>query len=742
MQLDPVTFEILRHRLWQVTDEMAVALSRVSGSPVTTDAGDYAVAIFTARGDVAVVGSGAPLHVSTTSSACKRILELFDPETDVEEGDMLLFNDPYRGCSHQPDLAIVAPLYHEGKLVAWSGTMTHAVDIGGMDSGAVSIRATSVYHEGVRFPGIKIVERGKLQKDVMLSIANMVREPGMVGLDLRAQIAANHVGHARLREIIGRFGCETIVEALVESLTYSETRLRARLRELPDGTWRHVEYLDHDGHTPRVYEARLAMTKEGDRLMFDFTGTSEQAAGFINSGLGATRGGIFCALIPMLAYDIPWNDGLLRPVELKVPEGTFLNPRFPAPVSQASTGGAYVSMNAASVTIGKMLGASEQYRDETFAVWRGGPTFVNLAGLNRDGSYFTTMLMDHGAGSGGARAFADGVDTGGLLMIPNGTCPNIERLELLFPVRYFFRRQASDTGGPGKYRGGMSGEYALVYDGPPGNSLELLFVGTGKDPAVSTGLFGGSPGCSLSTLIRRDSDAHALVAAGRLPLDLAEFSGELEDLPAKVLTHIDERDVLYSCWMGGGGYGDPLERDPRAVERDVALGLVSRSVAAEVYGVAIDPRSGSVNLGRTEVLRRAVRAARLDGREAGATPSGKPSETIERAQASRLVDRWGDGPRQRVSETIELRLEGQQVVATCSRCGHVYGPIEVHWKRRAVVAERPLAQVGPRMWPGSQFILREFSCPSCAVLADAEMTRPAEPFIEDEVRFQGRGEAG
>lgn len=721
--LDPVTFEILRHRLWQIADEMGVNLRRVSGSPVVTDASDFMCALYRADGDVVILGSGALMHVSTTSMVCKRVLEKYSRPAagqarrpGVREGDMYLFNDPYLAVAHQSDFSIISPIFFQGELVAWTGSMSHVADTGGIDPGGMCPRAETVFHEGIRFAGIRIVVGGEIQEDVFDSILGMVRDPGMVGLDMRAQIAANNTGRQRLLDLIGRYGLATVRAAMDELIHYSEARMRARLREIPDGTWRTVAYQDHDGQADRIYRVPLAMTKEGDTLTFDFTGTSDQAPGFANSTYWCTRAGLTCAIVPLLCYDIPWNQGVLKPVQVVIPEGSFLNPRFPAPVSMGSIGGANVAWNAATITISKMLGATEKYQEEVCAVWRGGASSVVGSGINRDGQFFSMMFFDHMAGGCGARAFADGVDTGGAIFLPRPMSPNVETFEMLYPVFYLYRRQAEDTGGPGRFRGGVGGEYGWIPQDALADKMTAVLLAMGLDPAVSTGLFGGYPANNISWCIVRNSDVHAWLERGDTPAWPHDLEGEMETLPAKGVVQVGPQDAFFVRWIGGGGYGDPLEREADRVRQDVEKGLVSPQVAREVYGVVLDPQTLEVDTGATHTHRSRVRQERLAQGQRGRDfrPAGGEN-----------------GPRRRLAECLELAHWDGGPVVQCRRCHHPLGPGGENWKSYAVYRESPLTRAGPKMKGDGRFILREFFCPACATLLETEMVQRGDPAIWD-----------
>ena len=706
--VDPITFEIVRHRLWQITDEMGISLERVSGSPVVTEAGDFLTALFLADGNPVISGTGIPLHWILAGVACKHILQRYSEDPGIGEGDIFFFNEPYLGAIHAPDALIIGPIHHKGELIGWTGTMCHLMDIGAIDAGGICPNAKDIFQEGFRTPGIKIVEGGRIRRDVLDTIANMVRDPGMVLLDIKAQIAASEVAKERMRELIDRYGMKTIRAVMNEMIEYSERGLRARLRELPDGVWQVVEYLDHDGVTDKIYKIMLELTKEGENITFDFTGTSEQAPGPINVTYYGTTAAVLAMVGILICYHIPWNQGIINTVKVIVPEGTWLNPKFPAPVSMSSSvGGAMLACHAASLAISRMLNSSDTYYEDGTAVWGGGILFPILSGINKDGKYFVSIFMDLMASGGGARTFADGVDTGGLLLCPGSICPNVERMELMYPILYLFRRQRMDSGGCGKYRGGVGGEYAFsLYDSPTGKAA-IVFCATGVEPAISIGLCGGHPGTTCGWDMLRGSDLWDRIKFGEIPEHLEELKGVHEALPAKGVTEISQGDVILVKMGAGGGYGDPLERDPELVRQDVIDELVSLENAQDIYGVVIDPNILLVDRNVTEQQRTKIRTARLEGCKA------KGLVHREREDMLRLTEYLG------VIDTEAGRVVG------CRRCGYKIGPVERNYKEYAAMQETPLENKSER------FVLREFYCPGCGVMFEVEMTLKDSPFIWD-----------
>ena len=605
--MDPMTFSIIRHRLFRIIDEAVITLKHVSGSAITNEGHDLMVSLYRADGTLLMGGVGFLHHLTSAAEACKAIIRRFPGQ--IGEGDIYLLNDPYTAALHTSDIYLIAPIHHEGSLVAWSACFVHVTDIGAMNPGGFSPQAVDIFSEGFSSPGLKLVDRGEMRQDVLDTILNMVRSPEMVTLDLRSMIACCNVARDRMGALIGKYGANVVDEACAALVEQSEQLFRARLRELPDGQWQSRQYLDVQGETARVL---LTMTKSGDRLVFDFTGSDSQSRHSINCTKWAALGGLFAPLFPLLCYDITWNEGVIRPVEMIAPEGSIVNCTRPAPVSVATVGAIQSVNNAACTTIGKMLSASEQYREQATAVWHANHFAIFKFGANQRSGYSIGILTETFAGSGGARSFADGVDIGGEIPNPISRMANVETVEGAFPIRYLFRRRALDSGGPGQFRGGTGGEMAIVPHKAPAGGIDYVISGKGARHPMSEGLAGGYPGApnSYVWVHAADDAVSGPVSADRLDA----IAGQQERVSWGVYP-LRGRDALYVRWNGGGGYGDPIARDPQLVAADVQSGLVSQSAARNIYGVALGV-TGEADAAGTAALRAGVRDARLAPREA------------------------------------------------------------------------------------------------------------------------------
>ena len=598
--VDPITFEILSHRLYQITKEMGITLERTGGTVNTTQQHDYMAAIYRSDGDILSAGETFGQHVACAGFAVKRIIERFGKD-EIFPDDIFLLNDPYLAAIHQSDIYAISPIHYKDRLVGWSATFVHVNDIGAMSPGGDSPEAKDVFQEGLRIPGIKLVERGILRRDVFDMITNMTRQPGMVGLDLKCEIAANNVAKSRMQEMYERYGPELVDAVSEEMICYSESILRRRIAEFPDGCWSQIGTIEADG----IWKINMTLRKEGNHLVFDLTGTDGQSNKGINLPYHATLGMCFAALLTSLAYDIPKNHGVLRPMEVIAPEGTLVNVRPPGPVSMSTTSCGFLVVYVASSVLMQMLATSEKWRKEIVA-----PSASHRngkhSGLNQYGRYCVFNLA-HGALDGsGARSTRDGTDSGGSSM----SCPNVEWFEQNFPILYLFRRHARDAAGAGKFRGGLGAETAHTIHDAPEEKIKGVAYGVAGLKNSGHGIFGGYPGAPSVVVLLEQTKVGDLIRQNKSPVNMAELGGQARLLPYCDF-ELKKDDILYMRVANGGGFGDPLERDPEMVRVDVIKGLVSAEAAHDVYGVVIDGKSHELDLDATRRLRTDLREKEL-----------------------------------------------------------------------------------------------------------------------------------
>ncbi len=721
MSIDPFTFEIIRHKFVRIIDEAVITLKHISGSSATTEGNDLLVGLYRKDGSL-LMGTFGYLHaLPGAGQACRHIIQEYSENPGIYEGDVFLLNDPYIAALHSSDTYVLSPIHYDGEQVAWSANFVHLRDIGAINPGGFAPDSREIYHEGIMCPGIKLVEKGTLRKDVWKTLLKMVRTPEIVALDLHSQIAANITARERMMELLEKYGRETVDTVAQGLIDQSESLLRQRLRELPDGTWKTRQYLE----TPeRIFTVNLAMTKEADHLHYDFTGTSEQAPVGFNSTYWGTFGALFAPLFPLLGYDISWNDGILKPVTIHAPKGSLINCTRPAPNCLATISGIEIVNNVSLEAISKMFVASDTYRKEATAVWLGAHSPITVGGYRED-QYVIEQVSDEFGGSGGARTFTDGIDFGGEIPNPLSRTPNIESEEAGLPILFLFRRFLQDSAGPGRFRGGMTAEYAFAPHKAGRGQVEVVLYGRGTEFTQCQGFSGGYPGSNCGYVLIQGIDGIDQLRNRDLPERLDEMGGTHQSVCWGTF-NLKEGEVVHAWIMGGGGYGDPLDRNPERVREDVLRGLVSPEWARKAYGVVLDGRI-VVDLNTTQSLREEMVHQRLSGWEEHSSVSASE----ERATAG--TGEAGDRKGYPLSENLRAIPSSHGPEIRCQRCNHCISRDGQPWKDHAVVIRSPLTRAGPARSPSGRFEMRLYLCPGCGRSLDAEVAKPGDPPLYDAI---------
>ena len=706
-ELDPLTYEVVRHRLWSVTDEMGEALKRMSGSPIVTDANDFDFAICDELGQEVQVGLYNTMLVGAVDLAIYWTLRHRAANPGIAEGDMFLCNDPWVGGGlHQNDVIVYQPVFHDGQLFAWTSAIAHQPDLGGVGLGSFSPAAQDVFSESLPTPPVKVVRDGQLQRDVADLWVRRSRVPLLIGLDLRAKIGANNVGRERLHALIDQYGADTVKAVMKRMMNDAEARLRDKLTALPDGTWSATGYQDQSHEGDRgLHKITVTTTKAGDHLTFDFTGTDPQA-GVINCTYAGLRGGVMLALLPILAGDIPWSaGGLMRCFDLITEEGTLNNATFPAAVSRGPIGPAWLTGSLVAECLSGMLDQSLELGKNVQATCCGTWDTAIIAGLDERGEQpapFLNIIMEPMAGGYGARPHADGIDTGGLFCIPMGRIPDVEMTEFLYPVLTLWRREVPDSGGPGRHRGGVAASVAIT---PHGTSVPmgLILASAGKAVAQNAGLCGGHPGNTGLDVIARNSRIKELFADGHMPSTLPEISDTLEPGQNYATSYLAPGEVFTMTWQGGGGYGDPLTREPDAVARDMREQKVTAEAARTVYGVIIS--DGVVDPAATTAERDQQRTRRRDRSQVLGETRGQASLAAARRLDDNLVQAPAPG--------------GSGTIVACRHCAEILGGSDPGDTLALARYEGPSAEAGPQIiadpadYVDAPIVFRQYCCPSC-----------------------------
>jgi N-methylhydantoinase B len=681
---------------------------------------DLNSSIFTEDGEFIYYGP-YQLYMSGVSDVqVKWTLEHRSMNPGIHEDDMFLSNDPWVGAAHQMDVTLLTPVFHEGRLFCWITNVLHQYDVGGITPGSFCPNARDSFDEGILIPPVKIVERGELRRDIEAVYLRASRKPYLVALDLRAQIAGNNTAKKRILGLIQRYGADVVKGVMRKIIDTAEQAFVAKLARVPDGTWRERSYVEvaYVGDR-KTYQVMLTMRKQGDRLIFDNAGTADQV-GAINTTYSGWRGSLMTAINELLCWDQLYAiGGALRHIEFQPALGCFTSATHPASVSTAPVQAMEISLYPAYNTISKMLSCDPELKKDVMTI--GGTSQFPLTvfrGIDQWGEKFGYLLLDPMVGAIGAFSFRDGIATGGQVRSPICRIGNVEHNEQSFPLLVLHRRENTDSGGAGKYRGGNSASVAFI----PHGTTHITQDTESSGAAIPTapGLAGGYPANTNYYRFKRNTDVLQRFARRRLPASIDEVEGQEELLQLRQIDiYQGPSDVYEVAFAAGAGYGDPLERDPEAVRRDVYLEDISPRAAREIFCVAL--------AGEGEDLRV----------DAAAT-----AELRYRALTERLghEPRPYTGPRLGVIRQITDRLhlvdrDGAKWLA-CARCGQPLGTLHDNYKAHAHRIDRMIQSANPLIGEPNRFIedavhFRQFCCPACGAILENEVCRVKDPVLHD-----------
>ena len=557
MRTDFTTVEVIKGALIYAAEEMGIALRKSAYSPNIKERMDHSCALFNNRRELIAQAEHIPVHLGSMSMAVRDGLEKYTG--NLEQGDMILLNDPYISGTHLPDMTLIAPIFFGEALIGYAANKAHHTDVGGKAPGSLAADASELYQEGIIIPPVKLVKRGRIDDEISSIIKSNVRTPEVQMGDIRAQIAANSLGIRRVHDLTEINGFDILQSAMDTIIGQSEKMIRKEIKSMPDGLFSAKDFMEMSASSSDYLTIAVSIKKKDDTLLFDYTGTSEQVDLPINAPLGVTVAGIYYALISVTDPSIPVNDGCFRPIKLNVPHGCLMNPIRPAPVAggnvETSQRNVDVILKAFSMITPKKVPAAGQ----------GTMNNVTIGGKRIDGSPWT--FYETIGGGSGARPTSDGVDGVHVNMTNTMNTP-IESIENYLPIEFNAYRLRPDSGGPGKFRGGCGIERAWTMTGPKAT----LSIMAERNLLHPWGLQGGLDGASGEyTLITRN--------------------GHCVKLPSKCTIEIHDGDMLVILTPGGGGFGNPLSREPENVQHDVINGLVSIESARKNYGVIIDPRT-------------------------------------------------------------------------------------------------------------------------------------------------------
>lgn len=574
--INPITREIIQTALAAAADEMSLGLYRTAYSTIVRDCLDYSTSLCDANGEMIAQGVTIPFHLGSVPFALATLFKKYG--NDMQPGDIFILNDPFDGGMHIPDIFIVKPVFWEGERVAFAVSTAHHLDMGGRLPGSSACDNTEIFQDGLRIPWLKLYRRGEADEAIFALIRANVRVPEMTIGDIRAQLAACHIGERAVHDLIRRYGVTTFTTCAADLIDYTERLMRAEIASWPDGSYTFTDYMDSDGVGGPRTTIQVTLTVEGDTITADFTGSSPQVRGALNSTLSFTASVVALCVRAVLQEEIPNTAGMFKPLKIIAPPGTVVNVEMPGASSMRGVTG----FRMADAVWGALAGLLP---DRVLAAGEGGNTLVIIGGQrpNKTPYVYYELL----SGTWGARPDRDGNDG---LCNPANVASNIpvEQAECEYPVRIERYGLVDDSGGAGRFRGGLAieREWRLL------SGEAHLAIRSDRRDHLPYGLYGGQPGTpSTNLLYAADDEANA--------------HGAL--LPTMISTSMKAGERIYHKQAGGGGWGDPLERTPSEVARDVKNGKVSLASAQSAYGVLLDAATLTVDEAATAALRQTMR---------------------------------------------------------------------------------------------------------------------------------------
>ncbi|MEJ6010442.1 hydantoinase B/oxoprolinase family protein [Novosphingobium aquae] len=628
--IDPILLEVLRCKFEAIADDGARTIIRNAISPVVAESKDCSCAIYSAEGDL-IVGGGKVQIAFHIGGKGIRVIKERHGDT-VAEGDVFLVNDPYNGGGlHAQDVIVHIPVFLDGRLAAWVGASAHMMDMGGMVPGSFSTSATEVYQEAFRMPPVRLYRRGEVQDDIWAILRNNVRLPDVVEMDMRSLIAGATVVCNQVLRVIEDYSEDVFREAVKALSDLTEAEVRRRVAELEPGVYSTRSWTEW---TDEFYLVPCALNVENGRLIFDFRGASPQTKHYFNSKPDVIKSILGVGLAPYLARGLPFNEGLFRAFEVITDPGSILDAQPPAPI-----GGPHleVGQNAMEVGIRALnlaIAASPDARAHSHLSGppsSSGSALHTLSGLGLKGEPQSWIMLEGALGGASAAHDRDGIEFSREL-VGNGQLidlVDVEVLESWYPIKFEGRQLRSGTGGAGEFCSGRPTSFAFTVDGT--NELSLTIMGN-RERLPIAGSAGGLPGNITRFTVRRSAD------------------GSVEPLAChQDGIHLAQGDTLMLSVSNGGGWGDPLLRDPALVARDVARGLFSAEEAVRVYGVVVADELA------TEAKREEILAERLGAAESAPRPLSWTPDLLAAAEGF-------NGP-------IAAGVEQRGSVAVSSRSG-------------------------------------------------------------------------
>ncbi|NSZ02068.1 methylhydantoinase [Agrobacterium tumefaciens] len=579
IDIDPITFEVMRSIFEFASDRMATVLQRSSFSPILADMLDFSNAIYDADLQLLSQAANCPVHLAAMKFSAEEAVKGVGKD-NVHEGDVLVLNDPYRGGTHINDITFTKPIFYKKQLIGYGVSRGHWMDLGGGGAGGQAF-STHIAAEGLRLPPLKIYSGGKLNEDLIAIILNNSRTPHFIKGDIQAHLGALLAAEQELQRACDRYGVDTVRAAMKKIQAYTEKMVRESIRTIPNGIYEAEDYADTDGITQERVKVKVRLEIEDTSIKVDFTGTDPICQGAINSPKANTMSAALYSLQFFLAPDAPQNQGLFNPIEVILPEGCWLNATWPAPTIGCTTVTASKITSAIWQALAKAIPERVTGSTCSDANW-----FVASC---TDANGKTDVFSDLPAGGWGGTPYSDGMN---VTMDPLGNCMNMaaETAELFFPIAYEAFELRKDSAGAGQYRGGL------------GSIFKVRFFGGGELGMETSRTLAGSPGAAggLASAVQRAS--HIRPDGAREVIGGIDANGEWHN-PLLSSHKFGAGETFMFESTGGGGWGNPKKRAANDVLEDVLDEYITLEAAREQYGVVIDPRTLKVDEIATSALR-------------------------------------------------------------------------------------------------------------------------------------------
>ncbi len=574
-RIDPVTLEIISNRLRFISKEMIITLTRIAYSSVIYDGHDCSAGLFDGKGQLLTLDAGIPFHISPMPFTLKAVLREY--KGDINPGDIFITNDPSYGGTHLPDVLIIMPIFYKGTLVFFAAARGHWTDVGGSTPGSLSGKATELIQEGITIPPLKLFEKGNLNKKIAELIFSNMRMSEISFGDMMSQTAACRHAERACLEMIDKYGIEMTERCGEEIIARTQDTLRRKIMELRDGIYRYEDYLDNDGATHEARRIKVAVTVKNGSIFVDFTGSSAQSGGPFNSPISVTHGATVIAVKIIIDPKGVPNEGLFRLINVNAPLGTVVNPNRGAPTGGFTEAGYRIVFSI----IGALAKAMPNHVSGSDY---GTVNHTFISGIDdATGKFF--IQYEYPPGGNGGTFSMDGPSAMRGPISGNTFLQSMELVESLCPLYTSYATLRPDSGGPGKFRGGLGLQRQVEILCREGQ----LSIVTDRSAIPPFGVYGGLSGLAQKWSVLSNGTEKFI-----------PFNGKTSKYKLK------KGDIVNCLIAGGGGYGDPLDRDPEKVKEDVIEGYISMKAASTVYGVVLRKKDLSVDKRATSELRKTL----------------------------------------------------------------------------------------------------------------------------------------